>query len=198
MFFYWEYEVAKSKFQRARDFFAKGDTFLFACIITYCQLKVVLGGHPKCTDNHDLSICHLLYDLGRHKEQPSYQFNSLNFDSKNNLWETPPVILDFQQPVSLRLARDIVCHIIPSGLAYFLLSRPGWSFSNQKSGYFGPSSIVYFFALSSFVFKLGLSGVALKSATPDSGYSTFLVVKPRRTTLKVLSWWLFFPSLSSR
>ncbi len=27
--------------------------------------------------------------------------------------------MDFQQPVSLRLARDIACHIIPSGLARF-------------------------------------------------------------------------------
>ena len=29
--------------------------------------------------------------------------------------KAPPIILDFQQPVSLRLARDIFCHIIPSG-----------------------------------------------------------------------------------
>ena len=47
---------------------------------------------------------------------------------------TPPIILDFQQPVSLRLARDISGHIIR------------------------------------------FSGVSLKCATPDSGYSTFLVV----------------------
>ncbi len=28
--------------------------------------KVVLGGCPSCPDNHDLSKCHCLYDLGRH------------------------------------------------------------------------------------------------------------------------------------
>ncbi len=29
---------------------------------------------------------------------------------------SPPIILDLQQPVSFRLARNIACHIIPSGL----------------------------------------------------------------------------------
>ncbi len=33
-------------------------------------LKVVLGGFPRCPDNHDMSKCHRLYDLGRHIEQP--------------------------------------------------------------------------------------------------------------------------------
>ncbi len=33
-------------------------------------VKVVLGGSPRCPDNHDLSKCHHLYDLGRHIEQP--------------------------------------------------------------------------------------------------------------------------------
>ncbi len=41
----------------------------------------------------------------------------------------------FQQPVRSRLAQDIACHITTSGLALFLISRPGWSFSNQKMGY---------------------------------------------------------------
>ncbi len=30
------------------------------------SLKVVLGGCPRCPDNHDLSKCHRLYDLGRY------------------------------------------------------------------------------------------------------------------------------------
>ena len=34
------------------------------------NVKVVLGGYPRCPDNHDLSKCHRLYDLGRHIEQP--------------------------------------------------------------------------------------------------------------------------------
>ena len=34
------------------------------------RLKVVLGGSPRCPDNHDLSEWHRLYDLGRHTEQP--------------------------------------------------------------------------------------------------------------------------------
>ncbi len=64
------------------------------------QLTVVLEGYCRCPDSHDLSECHHPYDLGRHTEQPfgicscimaapgcqksspSYQFNSLNFDSK--------------------------------------------------------------------------------------------------------------------
>ena len=33
-------------------------------------LKVVLGGSPRCPDNHDLSKYHRLYDLVRHIEQP--------------------------------------------------------------------------------------------------------------------------------
>ncbi len=33
-------------------------------------IKVVLGGYPRCPDNHDLSKCHHLYDFGRHIEQP--------------------------------------------------------------------------------------------------------------------------------
>ena len=37
---------------------------------TYHPFKVVLGGSPRCRDNHDLSKCHHLYDLGRHIEQP--------------------------------------------------------------------------------------------------------------------------------
>ena len=66
-------------------------------------LKVVLGGSPRCPDNHDLSKCHPLYDLGRHielyspikatldckKSSPSYQFNSLKFGSKKFFVITP-------------------------------------------------------------------------------------------------------------
>ena len=62
----------------------------------------------------------------------------------------PPIILDFQLPVSIRLARDIGCHIIPSGLALFRIEA-------------GSTCIRF-------------SGVASKCATPDSGYPTFLVV----------------------
>ena len=46
----------------------KGELY---CIMIF---KVVLEGSPRCPDNHDLSKCHRLYDLGRHIEQssPSY------------------------------------------------------------------------------------------------------------------------------
>ncbi len=47
-----------------------------------CFCMVVLQGYPMCPDRHDLSECHHLYDLGRHKSSPSYKFNSLNFDSE--------------------------------------------------------------------------------------------------------------------
>ncbi len=33
---------------------------------TFMTIKVVLGGCPRCPDNHELSKCHRLYDLGRH------------------------------------------------------------------------------------------------------------------------------------
>ncbi len=47
-------------------------------------IKVVLQGSPRSPDIYDLSEYHRLYNLGRHTEEPSpsYQFNSLNFDSK--------------------------------------------------------------------------------------------------------------------
>ncbi len=48
-------------------------------------LKVVQGGSPRCPDNHDLSKCHRLHDLGRHAEP----FNSLKLDSKNYSWQPP-------------------------------------------------------------------------------------------------------------
>ncbi len=34
------------------------------------QFKVKPGESPRCPDNHDLSKCHHLYDLGRHIEHP--------------------------------------------------------------------------------------------------------------------------------
>ncbi len=54
-------------------------------------LKVVLGGSPRCPDNHDLSKCHRLYDLGRHQDffVRVYQFSSLKFDSKKLFVTTP-------------------------------------------------------------------------------------------------------------
>ena len=38
-------------------------SLIFVLLETF---KVVLGGYPRCPDNHDLSKCHRLYDLGRH------------------------------------------------------------------------------------------------------------------------------------
>ncbi len=32
-------------------------------------IKVVLGGYPRCPDDHDLSKCLHLYDLAGHVEQ---------------------------------------------------------------------------------------------------------------------------------
>ncbi len=36
--------------------------------MVWVALKVVLGGSARCPDNHDLSKCHRLYDLGRYIE----------------------------------------------------------------------------------------------------------------------------------
>ncbi len=45
---------------------------------------MVLQGSPRSPDIHDLSECHHLYDLRPllAAKSRSYQFNSLNFDSK--------------------------------------------------------------------------------------------------------------------
>ncbi len=72
-----------------------------------------------------------------------------------------PIILDLQQPVSLRLAKDIACHINLSGYPLILISGPGWPF--QLHGLFGPVQL--HIEAGSILF----SGVALKCATPDSG-----------------------------
>ncbi len=59
----------------------------------------------------------------------------------------PPIILDFHQPVSLWLARNIAFHIIPSGLALFT----------------GPVQLRIEAG------SIWFSGVAFKCATLDSG-----------------------------
>ncbi len=88
---------------------------------------------------------------------------------------TPPIILDFQQPVSLRLARDIACHIILSGLALFLI----WHRSSHVQFGIGAGPIQFCIEAG----PIRHTGVALKCATPDSGYPTFLVVR----VIKLLS-----------
>ena len=66
---------------------------------THWAFKVVLGGYPRCPDNQDLSKCHCLYDFVIDScikaapdcqiSSPSYQVNSLNFDSEKNSVITP-------------------------------------------------------------------------------------------------------------
>ncbi len=52
--------------QKFANFF-KLEQFNFpVTLVIIVYIKVVLGGCPRCPDNHDLSKCHRLYDLGRH------------------------------------------------------------------------------------------------------------------------------------
>ena len=63
-------------------FLTTGDS-KYANVLT-TQFKVVQWGYPRYPDSHDMSECHHLYDLSTPDCQissPSYQFNSLNFDS---------------------------------------------------------------------------------------------------------------------
>ena len=60
-----------------------------------CHFKVVLGGSPRCPDNHDLSKCHRLYDLGRH-HLPPISLTLSNLTPKNYRWQPPGTTLTTQ------------------------------------------------------------------------------------------------------
>ena len=53
------------------------------------NVKVVLGGYPRCPDNHDLSKFHHLYDLGRHYHLTPISLTVSTLTHKNYPWETP-------------------------------------------------------------------------------------------------------------
>ena len=76
---------------------------------------MVLGGCPRCPDNHDLSKC------------PSFKFNSLNFDSKKISVITP---WDHLKTANVR--KFYLCELIAwMGTVSFELERG--SFSKRKT-----------------------------------------------------------------
>ncbi len=71
-----------------------------------CNFKVVLGGYPRCTDSHDLSECHHLYDLGRHS-----CIKGTSGEPRHCIWTPDCPLKLFHYPAldSAHMTSEIVC-----------------------------------------------------------------------------------------